>query len=250
MDSSFSFPAELTAPFELRGDVPRRTLLTGSGVQMVFATAILLGIAAASSVWVSMTISRHARQSAALKYSGQQITGRIDHVWPSGSLGPRISYEFTVNGTDYTAGSRVPKTLLKTLPRSGTLPVRYLPGNPAINHPAGWEETPQSEFTLLLAPVIALLLGLSLLLPLSIERRMATQGRPVLAMVKKCTASRIGYLVHYEFRPHDGPAICGRGWYQYQQERGEGIWVLYLPKSPRRNVPYPLAYFRVIDWSN
>jgi hypothetical protein len=250
MDSSFTFPAELTAPFELRGQLPRRIVPTGSGVQMAFATALLLALAASSAVWAGMTVSRHKKENAALSSSGQQVTAQIRHVWTAGALEPRISYVFTVNGTDYTAMSRLPKPLVKTLAHSATLPVRYLPANPAVNHPAAWEESPRSESTLLLAPAIAALLGLSLLLPLGIERRMANQGRPALAMVKKCTRSRSGYLVNYEFRPEGGTAIRGRGWYQAHQEPGEGIWVLYLPKAPRRNFPYPLCYWKVTEWAN
>ena len=250
MDSTFSFPAELTAPFELRGELPRRALLTGNGVQMVLATALLLGLASASAMWAGMTLSRHERETAALRSEGQVAIAQIKRVSTAGSLEPRVIYVFTANGVQYTAESRMPKSLVKTLAHPGPLSVRYLPGNPAINHPVGWQPAPHSDLALLIAPTIAALLGLSLLIPLSVERRMAAHGKPALAIVKKCTRARSGYLVSYEFRPEGGPTINGRGWHQVQQEAGEGIWVLYLPSKPRKNLLYPLSYCKVIDWGH
>lgn len=217
---------------------------------MAFATAILLGLAAASAMWVGMTISRRAREIAALTSQGNAANAQIKRVSTSGSLEPRISYTFTVNGTVYSGEARVPKSLVPAMSRAASLPIRYLPANPALNHPAGWEQPPHSDFALLMAPVIAALLALSLLLPLILERRMAAHGRPALAMVKKCTPSRSGYLVKYEFRPEGEGAVKGRGWFQYPQQPGEGVWVLYLPGNPRRSLPYPLSCCKVADWAD
>lgn len=247
MDTSFCFPAELTAPSELRGRSPRTIVLTGNGIQTALAIALLLGLAAASAVWAGSTFSHRMQETAALNTQGQMTTGRVMHVWSSGSLEPRVSYSFSVNGTAYTSETRVPEQWVQLLAKSGSLPIRYLPGNPAINHPSGWQRSPYSGLALFVAPAIAAILGLLLLLPLAVERRMAAKGVPVLAMVRKCTHSRNGYLVRYEFRAANGAKFKGRGWFQNHQEPGDGIWILYLPRDPERNVPYPLSYYRVAE---
>ncbi|HEX8711380.1 MAG TPA: hypothetical protein VF730_05865 [Terracidiphilus sp.] len=247
MDSTFCFPAELTAPSELRVRSPRLVSLTASGIQTALAIALLLGLAAASAVWAGSTFSHRMQQTSALKTQGQETTGQVIHVWSSGSLEPRVSYSFAVNGVVHTAETRVPKQLLQSVAKAGSLPIRYLPGNPAINHPSAWERSPYSGLALFVAPAVAAILGLLLLMPLIAERRMAAEGVPVLAMVRTCTHSRNGYLVHYEFRAGDGNKFKGRGWFQKHQEPGDGIWILYLPKAPRRNVPYPLSFCRVAE---
>jgi hypothetical protein len=247
MDSSVCFPGELTAPNELRGQSPRVVFLSGSGVQLALAVAILLGLAAASAVWVGKTVSIHKQESAALRSRGEDILGQVKEVRSSGPVEPTVAYSFTADGTEYSSEVRVPKDLARSVARSGPLLIRYLPENPAISHPAGWEYSSLSETALFIAPAIAAVLGLILLLPLGLERRMAAEGVPALAMVKKCTHTRTGYVVHYEFRLGDGPKVKGRGWFQDPQEAGEGVWILYLPKNPRRNVPYPLSYFRVAE---
>lgn len=247
MDSSVCFAGDLTAPSELRGQSPRVIFLTGNGIQLALAVAILLGLAAASAVWAGMTVSRNRKETAELNAQGQEVTGQVKLVSTSGSLEPRVAYSFTINGTEYDSEVRVPKPLARSIAHSGSLLIRYLPANPAVNHPAQWNYSSLSEMALFAAPVIAAVLGLMLLLPLGRERRMAAEGVPALAMVKKCTQTRTGYVVNYEFRLGSGPKVKGRGWFHDHQEPGEGVWILYLSKNPRRNVPYPLSYCRVAE---
>lgn len=55
MDTAYPFPAEFTVPAELRGQTPRRVLLTGSGIQLTLAGAILLALAVAGVFWIENT---------------------------------------------------------------------------------------------------------------------------------------------------------------------------------------------------
>jgi hypothetical protein len=245
MDSAFIFPAELTAPNELRGQTPRRTLFSGSGVQMALSAALLLALAVAGVVWMSESASRRTERNAELRRSGVQTSGNITSLQSSASPEPTVTYTFTIHGSAFTGQASVPPQFAHTLSRAGTLPILYLPANPAINHPAAW--TLSSNRAMLVAPLIAAMLGLLLFLPLGVEWRLAAEGAPVLAVVSKCARGRSGFLVHYEFRLEDGTRIAGRGWCKNNQLQGEGIWVLCSPKNPRRNLPYPLTYCRVLS---
>lgn len=244
MDTTFSLSAELTAPAELRGRTPRRVLLTGNGIQVAIAAAILLALAAAGAVWAGSVAVRQSQRNSALQANGREIEGAITRLDVSNS---RVSYTFSAAGAMHTGDARVPEELAHSLAGSKNLPILYLAANPAINRPAAWEPSSDSELVLLVAPVIAAVLGLLLFILLGIEHRMAAKGSPALAMVRQCTRGKSGYLVKYEFRLGEETKIEGRGWCKSDQEYGNGIWVLYLPGKPRRNLPYPLTYCRAIQ---
>lgn len=246
MESNFSFAAEFTGPYELRAETPRRALLTWTGIQMALTGTVLLAFAAAGAVWVFRYNTQQTQRDSALGHGGQRAQGAITELQSSGPFEPRVDYTFTVGGASYTGQARVPASLVHTLADSASLPVLYLPANPAINHPAGWQPSPNSALAMLAAPAISALLGLLLFVPLFMEQRIATEGTPVLATITKCTRARSGYLLNYAFQLENGKAVKGHGWYETWQEPGTGIWALYLPRHPRRNLPYPLSYCRVL----
>ena len=248
MDTTYSSPAEFTVPAELRGRIPRRVGLTGSGFQIALAAAILLALGAAGAVWVGSAAVQQTQRNSALHTSGRETEGAITGLPVPSSVDARVRYTFRAGGVTYSGDARVPEELAHSLAKSKSLPILYLPANPAINRPAAWELSPSSQLALLLAPVIAAVLGLLLFVPLSIEHRMAAEGKPALAVVRKCTKGRNGYLVKYELRlGDDETTINGRGWCKSHQEPGNGIWVLYLPGERHRNLPYPLSYCRAIE---
>lgn len=246
MDTAYSFPAELTGPVELRGRTPRRVLLTGNGVLVGIAAAILLALAATGVVWAGSTAARQRQQNSALHKSGRETQGAITRLHVSSSLESRVSYTFKAGDATYTGNARVPAEMARSLAGFKSLAVLYLPANPAINQPAAWEPSPHLRIALLVAPVIAALLGVMLFILLGIEYRMAAEGRPALAMVSKCTRGRNGYLINYRIRLGDETTIKGRGWCESPQEPGNGIWVLCQPGKSRRSLPYPLTYCRVL----
>lgn len=247
MDTAYSFPAELTAPVELRGRTPRRVLFTASGVLVGIAAAILLALAAAAVVWAGGAAARQRQQNSALHKSGRETKGAITRLRVTSSLESQVSYTFTAGDATYTGEARVPAEVARSLAGFKSLAILYLPTNPAINQPADWESSPHLQLAFLVAPIIAALLGLMLLILLGLEYRMAAEGRPALAMVSQCRRGRNGYLIHYRIRIGDETTIKGRGWCESPQEPGNGIWVLFQPGKSRRSLPYPLTYCRVLE---
>lgn len=220
--------------------------LTGSGFQIALAAVILLALGAAGAMWVGIAAVQQRQQDSALHKSGREIEGTITTLQVSSSVDARVRYTFRAAGAMYRGDARVPEELAHSLAKSKNLPILYLPANPAINRPAAWEPSPGSQMAMVLAPVVAAVLGLLLIIPLGIEHHMAAEGKPALAVVRKCTKGRNGYLVKYELRLGDETTIQGRGWCKNHQEPGNGIWVLYLPGESRRSLPYPLSYCRAI----
>lgn len=246
LDTAYSFPAELTAPVELRGKTPRTVLLTGSGVLVGIAAAILLALSAAGVVWAGGAAARQRQHNSALRKNGRETEGAITQLHVSNSLESEVSYTFSAGDATYTGAARVPAELARSLRGFKSLAVLYLPANPAINEPAAWEPLPHLRLALLVVPMIAAVLGLMLFILLGIEYRMAAGGKPALAMISQCTEGRHGYLIHYRIRLGEETWIKGRGWCKSPQEPGNGIWVLYAPGRQQRSMPYPLAYCRVI----
>jgi len=221
--------------------------LTGSGFQSALVAAILLALGAAGAVWVGSSAVLQRQRNSALHQTGIETEAAITRLQVSNSVDARVRYTFRAAGTVYSGDAQVPEELAHSLAGSKNLPILYLPANPAINYPVAWEPSPGSQWAMLLAPVIAAVLGLLLIVPLGVEHRMAAEGKPALAAVRKCTRGRSGYLVRYELRLGDELTIEGRGWCKNHQEPGNGIWVLYMPGEPRRNLPYPLSYWRAIE---
>lgn len=246
METAFSFSAELTAPDELRGRTPRRALLSGNGIQIVIASAILLALAAAGVLWSGRRAATQSQMDSALSRNGLQTEATITHFQTIGPFNPRVNYTFTANGKTYAGAARAPGSLKHALAGFSSLPVVYLPANPAMNRPAAWQRSSLLQVITRAVPLFAAVLGFLLFVPLVMERRMAAYGAPVLAVITRCAPARTGYVIKYEFRTENGAPIRGRGWYKSRQELGTSIWVLCRPKSPGRNLLYPLSYWRVI----
>lgn len=247
MEPTLSFSGELAAPHELRAPTPRRATLTGNGVQMAIAAAILLALAAAGAAWAFRYDAQQTRRNSALLQTGQRAMATITQLDSSNAYKPTVDYTFTAGGATYSGHARVPVRLARTLAGARSLPILYVPADPAINRPAGWQQPPIPESVLLIAPGFSALLGLLLFVPMLKERRMAVHGTPVLAVVTRCTRARDGYLLDYAIRLEDGKAVKGNGWSEAYQEPGSGIWTLHMPGNPKRNLPYPLNYCRAIE---
>jgi hypothetical protein len=156
----------------------------------------------------------------------------------------RVYYTFVVDGRSFTGHSPIQRKISDTLQESDPLSIRYLPSNPAVNHPAVWEDSesiwPGILFlTLLLASVFMFLKMLRK------DRLLVAKGLPAVALITKCSSTRSGFLLKYDFRAADGMVITGSGGNGTCPEIGANICVLYLQQNPSCNQPYPSRYYCV-----
>ena len=237
-------------PAELAGEMPRSVRLTGTGIGTVIVFAILSLASGIGCLHIHTLIVQRTQQ-ATLPSAGVETTSEITRVWLEGRTTrtgvPRVSYNFEANGTTVMGEAEVPKRLLQSVEESKTLPVRYLPGNPAVNYPADW--TPPAVPTrgmLIISLIVMVAADVAGLLVLWRHAQLVAQGIPVHAVVTRC--SRVGwsgYRVRYEFRTSEGVAMRGVGRCGSTQEIGAKIWVLYWPENPRRSCPHPPLSLRV-----
>ena len=234
-----SFPSELTGP------LPRRVCATRLGFWMGRGTTILLVFAVAGTLWLGKSAVQGMQNWEALHRDGSQTVGQITGTKKGKSL--TVYYAFTVTGSSFTGKSEVPKRLEQNLRDSNNLPIRYLPANPAVNEPAGWESGPSDSVWFLL-PLPIVLSGIFLLISLNMERQLVANGLPAAAVITKSDYhSRGGYTAAYEFRTEDGRTMTKRVGVPGRMAIGSNIWVLYLRQNPRRSQPYPSSNYRVAD---
>ncbi len=247
MDANFSPIEAASIPSELTGPLPRRLRLSRNGNRMATAAAIMLVLAVAFAFWIGLDRVQQLQHRAALRRTGRETVGKITRLWSaSRSLKTRVSYTFAVNGVSFAGEARVPNQLVTSLSESNTLPIRYLPANPAVNHPAAWEWSALLDWDSFVAPIIGLALALFLFATLRSERRLVIGGLPAVGEITRCTpGSRGGFSVNFDFRTQDGSITKGSGWSESRREIGERVCVLYLPQNPRRNLSYPSLNYRV-----
>jgi hypothetical protein len=232
-------------PSELSGPVPRKVRLSESSRLLPFLLAALIGALTLGGFLYCMHVARQMHQKSALRQDGVEVQGAITSLKRADRGPDVVQYTFTANGQNISGQADVPPELMQNLENSSSLAVRYLPSNPAINHPAAWEWSLSSEWLL-----IFMLLGILAVCIVTARaagggRELLVWGTPAAGLVIHCAPTRSAYLVQYEFRTEAGAHVTGSGESLDSQDAGARIWVLYLPQNPRRNRPYPLSDYCV-----
>jgi hypothetical protein len=247
MDSDLSSIGMTIIPSELSGSLPRQLRLSKNGVKMATAATAMLILAVGFALSFAIGTLPQLQNETALHRDGIGTVGEITRLWSQGRpIVLKVSYTFVAAGSSYAGEARVPDRFWHSLHDSASLPIRYLPSNPAINHPAAWELSAFSDWDSLAAPIVGVALALFLLVPLRSERRLVAKGLPAVGEITQCTpGKRGGFSVSFDFRAQDGSITKGRGWSESRQQVGERVCVLYFPQNPRRNLSYPSPNYRV-----
>ena len=225
----------------------RPVQLTGAGIALlVVAAALLLG-AVAAAIGLGTTARRQAEDHRLLQEQGVNADARITRVWRSSDKDQQhlVSYRFTVEEREYVARKTVPARIWQTLKAGSSLPVRFLPSNPKVNHPIEWDETPMPDWVPYL--VFAVLAAIACLCAIQLrnQMRLLTEGRPAPGIVTGQRRTKDGTVIRYEFTLLNGATAKGRGQSRRPPAIGSPVCVLYDPENPRRNAPYPLRLVKL-----
>jgi hypothetical protein len=201
-------------------------------------------------IWLGWKVYDDVQQfqhRAILRTDGREVVGEVTGLsYPRG--GPtKVKYRFTVRGVTYADSAAEPGILGSgpSLHKSDQIFIRFLPSNPAINHPDAWEWSPSIGIVPVAFQVFFFGMGTLLLVMLLRDRNLARKGKAASATVTSCTRGDKSFCIKYEFRTEDGIPIPGKSDRAEEQKVGARIWILYLPKRPRRNEIYPLSDFDV-----
>lgn len=247
MEYDLGYSGAPILPSDLTGKRPRKMRMTGNGMQMAAGTILFFAFAVVCAIYGWSGVLKQAKYRSELRNNYKETVGEIQWL---GSVGRspqnRLRYTFSVNGTTYKGEAAVPNTLLHDLAQSTSLSIRYVPFNPAVNHPAEWEWSASFDPDSLFASILGVIVGMVFYIPLRRERQLIVGGEPTSGVITKCSRFRSNYEVKYEFQAEDRNVTRGRGWSNCAKQTGERVHVLYMPQNPRRNRPYPSPYYRIV----
>jgi Protein of unknown function (DUF3592) len=247
MDSTVSFPANWTPPPELTRAIPRETRIAGRGMLNIILGAVFLIAALALGFWLYHEGAQDRASSELLRAQGQEANGEITSLsQDQRGRAKMVSYIFTANGIRIKGEASVPADQWPSIQKAGFLKVRFLPSNPAVNHPAAWDESNSTPAWFpVLVPSMWAVGSVILLITLFRQRKVAAEGQPAAGVVTKCFRVKGGWATRYQFRMRDGTVGEGRDRVFSRLEPGSAVCVLYLPENPRRNYLYPLSLYRI-----
>jgi hypothetical protein len=226
----------------------RPVQLTGAGIALlVVAAALLLG-AVAAGIGLRATASRQAQEHRLLREQGANTEAQITRLWRSTGKDTQhwVAYRFTVQDRAYVMRKGVPPRIWQELKAGSSLPVRFLPSNPKVNHPTGWNDTPMSPWAPYLVFVGLAAIACVCAMRLRKEMQLLTEGRPAPGIVTGQRRTKDGTVLRYEFVLLNGATAKGRGGQSRRPPAiGSPICVLYDPENPRKNAPYPLRLVRL-----
>jgi len=227
----------------------RPVRLSGAGYALAVLSVVFVvgGFVLGDVLWNQAR--RENQDRVQLEQAGVLAEATITRVWRDGSKEhtPRVSYRFEANGEGFAGRSDAPSGVWRTLKVGDRLRVRYLPADPAINHPADWRMSVTPQWLPLLIP--AIFLGLAAMFGSLIRRqwRLLMEGRPAAGVVVKARRRDKQVVLTYEFRVLSGAVQKGRGSSHSRSVLGEGsvVCVLYDPENPRRSGIYPFQLVRL-----
>jgi hypothetical protein len=240
-----------TAPDGLGYSGLRPVRLSGAGYALAVLSAIFVmgGLVLGNFLWSQSR--RETAEREQLDREGVSAQATVVRLWRSGDKEstPRLRYRFEVGGQVVTGTARVPRKTWSALHTGDTIPVRYLPLNPAINHPAEW---PKRATPLLVAAIVPVMFaGLAILFGAILLRqsRLLSEGRPAPGVVVKTRRTDKAVVVTYEFRVMSGATRKGRCTVNRKNVPAEGsiVCVMYDPDNPKRNAIYPFSLVKLED---
>jgi hypothetical protein len=157
-----------------------------------------------------------------------------------------VSYRFLVDGVTYSGEAKEPAGGT-SLEKADEIPIRFLPSNPAINHPDAWEWSPAIGWLYTAGEIFFTAMGGFVFAFFWRDRRLAREGKAAAGVVTSCTRDDRRFDVGYEFCTEDGLPMRGKSDCADEYGVGARVWILYLPQKPRRNQMYPLLFFDVVD---
>lgn len=252
MNHNASERAMPPVPSELAGPPPRKVRLKldqGDGRFLLMVVLVSLVGGGLFFGWNCYYDVNQFHQRSVLRSNGGEVIGEVTGFAYHRDAPLGIYYKFIVNGMTYSGEALKPNTPMSgsALAKGDNLPIRFLPSNPEINHPAAWEWSVAIGWYTTAGVAGAIAIGVLVLAALLRDRKLARYGKPVSGVVLDHTRDGRLFRVKYEFRTEDDIATRGDSVGPDEYGTGERIWVLYLPSKPNRNHRYPLDFFEVVE---
>jgi hypothetical protein len=246
MDPEVSFPEHWAPPPELARALPREVRMSGTGLFIGIFAVLLIVAAFPLFLFMREEATRQTARNQMLRERGVEATGEIVKLWHEGrSSTPWVAYAFTANGIRMHGEASVPKSLWDHIRVAGMIPIRYLPADPSINHPAAWEADIAPLWVSFVLPAMLLLCAGVFLANHRKQSTLLAAGLPAPAVIARCYRVKNGWAANFRFRTQDGAVVAGRCTIRRKVEIGTALCVLYDPQNPQRARVYPMDWYRL-----
>jgi hypothetical protein len=235
-------------PAELMGPTPRSVRLSATGWVNLLVATLFIGLGVAGTTVIVKSVLHDAAEQDRLRDHGRETAAQVTDFWASRR---RVSYSFSVDGTSFSGKSKVPSAIARNIHRGDSLPIRYLPEDPNINHAAEWKDAPYSNLWSLYLPAMPVFIGLMLVRRFPVQRQLAINGIAVRGCIAKTEwngPSKGQRNANYTFRNASNDEVeigsCPNDRIFMDDST---CWVLYLPTNPSRSeiYPFPIDFFRI-----
>lgn len=234
---------------------PREVRLSGAGRVLAVIAVLLFVSAPVVGVLMQRRAESERVERDTLLRSGEIATGTVTRLKRDSDNGNKRSwvyYQFTADGLTFSDRAKIPVARWRTLSVGDTLPIRHVPGNPAVNAPDGIVPGVLPSALAYVLAGLLLLIGLFCWLSLQFQRRLLSNGRAVIGVVRSVTKQRTQhgptYRMRYEFPLLNGAMQPGSAQTSAKGPgAGTSIIVLYDDERPKQSRPYPLSLVRLTE---
>jgi hypothetical protein len=197
--------------------------------------------------WKGYDDIRQFKHRALLRSDGHVVVGEVTGFSSSRSGPTKVHYAFAFGGVTHTGEAAEAVTWGQglSLQKADQIFVRFLPSDPAINHPDAWEWSLAVGWPAVAFQVFYWLIGALSLFYLCRCRTLPRKGNVAAGVVTSCVRKDQSFRIEYEFRTADGASVNGHSDRKEQYETGATVWVLYMLQRPRRNDLYPVPLFDI-----
>jgi len=229
--------------------------LSGAGRALAVTVALLCLSAPLVAIALHRQTVTDLAERNALLSSGVIADGTVVRLKRDSKENKRgtVYYQFPANGRTFESHAKLPIARWQTLGVGRTLPIRYLGANPAVNVPDGaLPGVMPAAMPYILSPLL-LLIGLVSWFGLQFQRRLLSDGRAAIAVIKNVKKLRTQHggtirRVQYEFPLLSGATQTGSVQTSAAvPEVGSSIAVLYDAERPQLSRPYPLSLVRLAE---
>ena len=242
-----------TLPPELYQSRPRSVRLSGGG-RALGAVAVALCLAApTAAILLQRQTHLDRAERDALLHSGVVTDGTVTRLKRESKESKRASvyYRFSANGRAFESRAKVPIAQWQALDVGSAVPIRYVAANPDWNIPDGVVPgVLPAAVSYVLSPLLVMI-GLVCWLALRYQRRLLSEGRAAMAVIKTVTKRRGQHGESIKTLRYEFPLLSGAvqtGSFQTTAKAldvGTTIAVLYDAERPRVSRPYPLSLVRL-----
>jgi len=231
----------------------REVQLSPQGVAIAVLAGIMILGGVAAGIALETAGNRQSEEQSLLREQGKDAEATVTRLWRARDKErrPMVAYQFETEGRTYRRSVTAPLAVWKKLAAGSPLAVRFLPSDPARNHPRDWAESTMPLWLSLLVGAMLIAVGAFLVLMLRRQLALLSEGRPAPAVVTRYSYAQHGQKnLHYEFPLMSGSVAKGRSGPKSTRRLpaiGATICVIYDRENPRRNAPYPLEMARLAN---